>query len=80
MGKYILLKEDVRQDGELAFEAGKKYKVHSNGTSSIHREFVLSDLTKRGSSLFSLAADFEEIYEIDEMIRGNYNECVGKNE
>lgn len=60
MAKVIVLKEDGFIDGQLAFKAGTEHPVHSNGRfDDIHREFVVSDLTGRGISLFSLSADYE---------------------
>lgn len=58
MSKYIIPEKNIHIDGELSFQAGKEYKVHNNGTSRVNNEFVVSDLTGRGTFLLSLSGDY----------------------
>lgn len=61
--KYVILKEDIKEDGEVAFKANEKYEVHSNGRDVFNREFILSKEKKHCAvSVFSIS-DCEEIWE-----------------
>ena len=61
MKNMTIFEEDIYVDGVLSFNKNKKYEVHSNGTSLLTREFVISDITGRGAFLFSLLSKYEQV-------------------
>lgn len=63
MNKFLILDEDLIINGVTYFVANKKYKVLSNGTSDVNREFILSDATGRGFSLYSLPCEYQVVVE-----------------
>lgn len=63
MKKYLILKEDIKVDDELAFKANEKYQVHSNGRDSIDREFILSKEKEHCAIRVWSISEYEEIWE-----------------
>lgn len=61
MNSSIIFEEDVFINGMLSFYANKKYVVYSNGTSSLRREFIVSDITDRGEFIFSISSAYQVV-------------------